>query len=87
MEKVSSRETVSLLKMSRNFQMLFAAVMHLDERLSLETLFTLKIDEFLICLLGTWRPTVSITEHQLILSLKMLTSNKARVFLLAYNAM
>jgi hypothetical protein len=45
--------------------MLFAAVEHLDEGLSLETLFTLKIDEFLICLLGTWRPSVSVTEHQL----------------------
>jgi hypothetical protein len=75
MEKVFSGETVSSLKMTRSCQMLFAAVMHLDEGLGLETLFTLKIGEFLICLLGTWRPTVSITEHQLILSLKMLTSN------------
>jgi hypothetical protein len=66
--------------------MLFAAVMHLDG-LSLETLLTLKIDKFLISLVGTWRPTVSITEHQLMLPLKMLMSNKMRGFLLAYNTM
>jgi hypothetical protein len=77
-EKVSSRETMSLLKMSRNLQMLFAVVMHLDGRLRFETLLPLKTDEFLICLVGTWKPTASITEHQLILSLKLLMRNKVK---------
>jgi hypothetical protein len=40
---------------------LFAAVMHLDEGLSFETLLTLKVEKSLLCLVGTRRPTVAIT--------------------------
>jgi hypothetical protein len=43
--------------------MLFAAVNHLVEGLSLETLLTLKVEKPLICLVGTRRPTVSIIEQ------------------------
>jgi hypothetical protein len=42
--------------------MFFAAVAHHDERLSFETLPTLKAEKSLINLGGTWRTTVSIIE-------------------------
>jgi hypothetical protein len=42
MEKVSYRETLFLLKMSRDLHMLFAAITHLVEGLSLEIFLTLK---------------------------------------------
>jgi hypothetical protein len=58
----------------------FAAVMHLAEWLSLETLLTLKVEKSLICLVGTRRLTVFITEQQSILFLKMLVRNKASRF-------
>jgi hypothetical protein len=48
-----------LLKTSRDLQILFAAVTHLAEGLSLETLLTLKVEKSLICLVGTRRPTVN----------------------------
>jgi hypothetical protein len=60
--------------------MLFAAVTHLVEGLSLETLLTLKVEKSLICLVDTWRPTVSIVEQQSILFLKTLIKNKASRF-------
>jgi hypothetical protein len=50
--------------------MLFAAVTHLIEGLSLETLLALKVGKFLICLGGTRKPTVSIMEQQSIVFLK-----------------
>jgi hypothetical protein len=53
-----------LLKTSRDLQMLFAAVTHLVEGLNLETLLTLKVENSLICLVGTRRPTVSIIEQK-----------------------
>jgi hypothetical protein len=77
MEKVSYREILFLLKMSRDLQMLFAAITHLVEGLSLETFFTLKVEKSLICFAGIYRPTLSIIEQQLILFLKTLTRNKA----------
>jgi hypothetical protein len=40
---------VCLQKMSSDLQMLFAAVTHLVEGLSLETLRTLKVEKSLIC--------------------------------------
>jgi hypothetical protein len=43
--------------------MLFVAVAHIDVGLSLETSLTLKVEKSPILLLGTRRPTVSITEH------------------------
>jgi hypothetical protein len=60
--------------------MMFAAVTHLVEGLSLETLLTLKVEKSLICLVRARRPTVSIIE-QLILFLKTLIRNKASRFL------
>jgi hypothetical protein len=50
--------------------MLFAAITHLLEGLSLDTFFTLKVEKSLICFVGICKPTVSITEQQLILFLK-----------------
>jgi hypothetical protein len=60
--------------------MLFAAVTHLVEGLSLETLLALKVGKFLICLVGTRRPTVSIMEQQSIVFLKTLIRNNASGF-------
>jgi hypothetical protein len=77
MENVSFREILFLLKMSRDLQMLFAAITHLVEGLSLETFLTLKVEKSLICFAGIYNPTVSIIEQQLILFLKTLTRNKA----------
>jgi hypothetical protein len=74
MEKVSFRGILFLLKMSRDLQMLFAAITRLVKGLSLETFFTLKS---LSCFAGIRKPTVSIIEQQLILFLKTLTRNKA----------
>jgi hypothetical protein len=48
---VSSREAVSLLKTSRDLQMLFAVVSHLVEGLRLETLQTLKVEKSLIIII------------------------------------
>jgi hypothetical protein len=80
METVSSREMLCVLKTPRDLQMLFAAVTHLVEGLSLETLLTLKPEKSLICLVGTWRSIISITEQQSILFLKKLIRNKASRF-------
>jgi hypothetical protein len=60
--------------------MLFAAVTHLVEGVSLETLLTLKVEKSLICLVGTRRPTVSIIEQYSILFLKTLRRNEASRF-------
>jgi hypothetical protein len=38
----------------------YAAMTHFIEGLSLETLLTLKVEKFLICLVGIRRPTISI---------------------------
>jgi hypothetical protein len=54
---------VCLLKKPRDVQMLLAAVTHLVEGLSLETLLKLKVEKFIICLVGTRRPTVSVIEQ------------------------
>jgi hypothetical protein len=76
MKKVYSREILFLLKMSRDLQVLFAAITHLVEGPSLETFFTLKVEKSRICFAGICKPTVSIIEQQLILFLKTLTRNK-----------
>jgi hypothetical protein len=68
------------LKTSKDLQMLFAAVTHLVEELSLETLLALKLEKSLICLVGTRRPTASIIEQQSILFLKTLIRSKALRF-------
>jgi hypothetical protein len=44
MEKVSFREMVFVLKMSRDLQMLFAAITQFVEGLSLETFLTPKVE-------------------------------------------
>jgi hypothetical protein len=67
---------IILLKMFRDLQMLLAAVTHLVEGLSHETLLTLKVEKSPICLVGRWKPAVSTTEHS-ILFLKMLIRNKS----------
>jgi hypothetical protein len=74
--KLSSKETLFLLKMSKNLHMSFAAMMHLAEGLCLSALLTLKVENS-ICLLGTQIPTVSMMEWQFILPLKILIRNKA----------
>jgi hypothetical protein len=58
------------IKTSRYRQTLFAAVTQLDEGLSIEILLTLEVAKPLVRLVGTWTPTISITEQRLILSLK-----------------
>jgi hypothetical protein len=65
-----------LSKMSKNLQISFAAMTHLAEGLFLNALLTLKV-KFLIRLVGTRIPTVSMMEWQLILPLKTLIRNKA----------
>jgi hypothetical protein len=65
MGRISLREIVCLLEISRNRHMLFTPVMHLDEGLSLETLHTLKVE------------TSQKPERQLVLFFKPLTRNKA----------
>jgi hypothetical protein len=62
MEKVSFREILFLLKMSRDLQMLFAEITRLVEGLSLEIFLTLKLEKSLICFAGICKPTMSITE-------------------------
>jgi hypothetical protein len=60
--------------------MLFASVTHLVEELMLEILLTLKVKKYLILLVGTWRPTMSVIEQQPTFFLKMLIRNKASRF-------
>jgi hypothetical protein len=52
MEKVYFREILFLLQISRDLQMLFAAITHLVEGLSLETFFTLIVEKSLIFFAG-----------------------------------
>jgi hypothetical protein len=73
-------EVVCLLKSSSDLQMLFAAVTHLVEGLSLETLLTLKVKKSLICLVGTRRLTESIIEQHSILFSKTLIRKQASGF-------
>jgi hypothetical protein len=63
---VSSRETHCLLKISKNLQMLFAALTHLNEGLSLETPLAVNVEKYLMCLVGTRRPTVFIKEQSIL---------------------
>jgi hypothetical protein len=68
------------MKKSRDLQILFAAVTHLVEGLSFQTLLTLKMEKSVICLVGTRRSTIFITEQQSILFLKMLIRNEESSF-------
>jgi hypothetical protein len=54
------------LETLKDLEMLFAAVTYLVEGLSLETLLTLKVEKFVICLAGTRRPTVYAVEQRFI---------------------
>jgi hypothetical protein len=62
MEKVSFKEILFLLEMLRDLQMLFAAITHRVEELSLEIFLALKVEKSLICFAGICNPTVSITD-------------------------
>jgi hypothetical protein len=62
MEKVSFKEILLLLKMSRDLEMLFSAITHLVEALSLETFLTLQEKKSLICFEGIRKPTVFLLE-------------------------
>jgi pyruvate formate-lyase activating enzyme-like uncharacterized protein len=57
--------------------MLFPAVAQQAEGLCLNALLMLKVENSLICLVGTEIPTVSMMERQFILPLKILKRNKA----------
>lgn len=66
-----------LLKTFKDMQMLFKAVPHLVQALSVETLLTSKVEKSLICSVGTRRPIASIMEQQSILFLETLIGNEA----------
>jgi hypothetical protein len=55
----------------------FAAMTHLAEGLCLNVLLRLKVENSLICLVGTRMPIVSMVKWQFILPLKTLIRNKA----------
>jgi hypothetical protein len=57
---VSSRETLFLLKILKNVHMSFAATMHLAASLCLNALLTLKVEKYLIFLVGTRIPIIII---------------------------
>jgi hypothetical protein len=61
-EGVLKRDNVFLPKMSKNLQISFLAMTHLAEGLFLNALLTLKVENSLICLVGTRIPTVSMME-------------------------
>jgi hypothetical protein len=54
---------------------MFTSVPHIDEGLNIETLPTLKVKP-LIRLVGTWTPTVTTTEQQLILSFEIVNNKE-----------
>jgi hypothetical protein len=51
-KKTILRETVCLMKTSRDLQMTCSAVKHLEEGLSLETSLKLKVEKSIIFLMG-----------------------------------
>jgi hypothetical protein len=57
--------------------MSLAAMTHLAEGLCFNALLTLKVENYLICLVGTRIPTLSKIEGQFILPLKTFIRNKA----------
>jgi hypothetical protein len=67
---VSSRETHCWLKISINLQMLLVAFTHLNIGLSLDTSLAINVEKYLMCSVGTRRPTVFMQEQQSILFLK-----------------
>jgi hypothetical protein len=74
---MSSRETPCRLKISINLQMLLVAFTHLNIGLSFDTSLAINVEKYLMCLVGTQRPTVFIQEQQSILFLKPFIKNKA----------
>jgi hypothetical protein len=63
--------------MSKYLQTSLAAMTHMAEGLCFNALLTLKVENSLICLVGTLIPTVSKMEGQFILPLKTFMRNKA----------
>jgi hypothetical protein len=63
--------------MSKYLQTLLAAMMHLAGGLCFNALLTLKVENSLICLVGTRIPTMSKMEGQFILPFKTFIRNKA----------
>jgi hypothetical protein len=61
-EKVSSKETLPLLKMSRKLYTSYVSMTHLAGGLCLNTLLTLKVENYLICFLGTQTRAVDKME-------------------------
>jgi hypothetical protein len=68
MKKVSSEETIFLLKASKNLDTLLEAVTHLAEGLCLSSLLALKIQNTVICSVGTRTPEVTLVELQFALA-------------------
>jgi hypothetical protein len=60
-ETAFRRHVTACLRTSADLQMLFVAVIHLAEGLSLNTLLTLTVGKSLIFLVGTRRTTVTVT--------------------------
>jgi hypothetical protein len=61
----------------QTFATSLAAMTHVAEGLCFNSLLTLKVENSLICLVGTRIPVVSKMEGQCILPLKTFTRNKA----------
>jgi hypothetical protein len=62
--------------------MLFAALTHLKEGLSLEAPLAVYVEKYLMCLVGTRRSTVFIKEQQSALFLITLIKNKASIIII-----
>jgi hypothetical protein len=76
-EKLSSKETLFLLKMSKSLHTSLAAMTHLSEGLLFNALITLKVENSLICLLGIRTRAVPKMELQFIVPLKTSIRNEA----------
>jgi hypothetical protein len=62
-ENLSASQIICLLKMFSDLLMPLADVTNLAEALNLEILPKLKVEKYIICLVETWKQTVSITEQ------------------------
>jgi hypothetical protein len=71
-KKVSLTEILFLPKISINPHTSFAAMAHLAEGVCINAILVLKVENSLICLVGTRTPTMSKMECQLVLALKTL---------------
>lgn len=64
-----------LLNVSKYLHMSSAAVMRVDEGPCLNALLVLDVEEFLICLVGTRIPVLTMMEWQFMFTLKTLKRN------------